>query len=87
VGDAEVNVVHHGLADAGEVFDEWDRVLFKGGFGADAGDHEELRGLEGACGQDDFFAGCDGVVFVARGRRSRCFLRTGSCGPWLACRL
>ena len=37
-------------------------MLLQRGSGAHAGDQEELRGLEGACGQDDFFAGCDGVV-------------------------
>ena len=61
-GGAEEGLVLQVLAHAREVGDDGDGVLVEGGFGADAGDHEELRGLEGAGGEDDFFVGGEGEL-------------------------
>ena len=60
-GGAVVDLVPEVLADAGEVFDERDGEGFEGVGGADAGEHEKLRGLEGACGEDDFLGGGDNL--------------------------
>lgn len=60
------------LADAGEVLDEWDVQGFEGGGGADAGEHEELGGLEGACGEDDFLGGGDDLRGRAGGDVHAC---------------
>ena len=48
VGCAPEDVVPEVLTDAREGFDEGDVKAFEGCFRADAGDHEELWGLEGA---------------------------------------
>ena len=60
------------LAHAGEVLDEWDVERFQGGGRTDAGEHEELRGLEGACGEDDFLVGRDGLSGRAGGDVHAC---------------
>ena len=49
VGGAEEGLILEVLADAGEILEDFDGFLAKFGGGADAGDHEELGGLESAC--------------------------------------
>ena len=57
-------MVPHVLADAGGVFDYGDGEFLEGGCRAYAGDHKELWGLKGACGDDDFFSSAEGEIEV-----------------------
>lgn len=59
--DGDLVAVLHVGADAGEVFDDGDVELAELGGGSDAGQLEDLRRVEGAAGNDDFFGGVDGA--------------------------
>lgn len=61
VGGPEHDVVPHVLPDAGEVGQDVDSEGLQVGGWADAGYHEQLRGLESAGRDDDLLAGVDGV--------------------------
>ena len=59
---AEEDMVPHVLTHAREVFNDGDVVLLQGRFRTHARDHEQLRRLERARGDNDFFACGQGVV-------------------------
>ena len=61
VGGPEEDVVREVLAHAGAVRYEGDGVGGEVRGGPDAGEHEELRGLEGAGGEDHLFGGGEDV--------------------------
>jgi hypothetical protein len=62
--DGHLLVVHEVLANAREVFDDGDAQLGEVGGVADAGELENLRGVEGAAGDDDFAPGEDGALLA-----------------------
>lgn len=62
MGDSEVGVFPHVLADAGKVLEAGNVVFSEVGAGTDAADHEELGGLDSSRGEDDFSASGEGEI-------------------------
>ena len=61
VGGPEEGLVLQVLAHSGEMVQDGDVMLRQDGAGADAGDHEQLGGLERSGREDDFAASMQGV--------------------------
>ena len=65
VAEHEVRVILQVLSDAGQMMHGGDAVLAKGCAVADAGEHQELRGLERAGGHDHLAPGADLLQLLA----------------------
>ena len=62
------------MAHAREIELPGDAKFVEGGFGADAGQHEELRRLKDPRGEDDLFPGMQGEGFIVGGYFNPCGL-------------
>ena len=60
-GDTVINLIPEVLTYAREIRENWDILTFQCLSRADAGEHEELRGLKCSGGKDNFAAGMEGI--------------------------